>query len=56
LGLAGGVQTDLLGEEVSQTLTYHLPEGEYVEMCFFPDLQTGMSRALMGMVGIATLT
>jgi hypothetical protein len=55
-GLPAGVSTDVLGEGNSQTLTYHLPKGQYVEMCFFPDLQTGMAHALMGMVDMVNLT
>jgi hypothetical protein len=51
----GGVGTDALGMGKSQTLTYSLPRGTYAEMCFFPDLQTGMPHALMGMVRIVHL-
>jgi hypothetical protein len=54
-GLQGSANTDIVGDGLSQTLTYHLQKGEYIEMCFFPDLQTGMPHALMGMVGIVTL-
>jgi hypothetical protein len=48
--------TDVVSPGHSQTLTYTLPAGEYVEMCFFPDLQTGMPHALMGMVRVVHLT
>ena len=54
-GLPGGANTDILGEGQSQTLSYNLAKGEYIEMCFFPDLKTGMPHALMGMVGVVTL-
>jgi hypothetical protein len=55
-GRAGSANTDILGEGQSQTLTYHhLPKGEYVELCFFPDLQTGMPHAAMGMVNVVTV-
>ncbi len=51
----GTAGTDALGMGQSQTLTYKLPAGTYAEMCFFPDLQTGMPHALMGMVRIVHL-
>lgn len=54
-GLPGGTDTDVLGEGNAMTLTYRLPKGEYVEMCFFPDLKTGMPHALMGMVRVVHL-
>jgi hypothetical protein len=54
-GLQGGANTDVVGEGQAMTLTYSLPKGEYVEMCFFPDLQTGMPHALMGMVRVVHL-
>lgn len=53
--LQGNGGTDLLTTHESQTLTYSLPKGEYVEMCFFPDPKTGMPHALMGMIGIVHL-
>lgn len=52
---SGGVGTDVVSMGQSQTLTYTLPKGEYVEMCFFPDLQTGMPHAMMGMVRVVHL-
>jgi hypothetical protein len=52
----GQAATDSLGEGYSQTLTYSLPKGEYVELCFFPDPKTGMPHALMGMIGIVHLS
>jgi hypothetical protein len=54
--LKGEAATDSLGKGFSQTLTYNLPKGEYVELCFFPDPKTGMPHALMGMIGIVQLT
>jgi hypothetical protein len=54
-GLNGGANTDIVGEGLSQTLNLDLPKGEYVEFCFFPDLQTGMPHALMGMVDIVNV-
>jgi len=52
---AGMRQTGTLSPNHWQTLTYSLPKGTYVEMCFFPDPKTGMPHALMGMVRIVTL-
>jgi hypothetical protein len=54
--LPGQAGTDVVGEGQSQTLTYNLPKGEYVELCFFPDPKTGMPHAFMGMIGIVTLS
>jgi hypothetical protein len=51
----GSTGTDALSPGISQTLTYSLPKGTYVEACFFPDLQTGIPHALMGMVRIVRL-
>jgi hypothetical protein len=50
-------------EQASDVVTYghamnmhvHMPAGTYAEMCFFPDPQTGMPHALMGMVRIVHL-
>lgn len=52
----GQAATDSLGEGNSQTLSYHLPKGEYVEVCFFPDPKTGMPHAFMGMIRVVHLT
>jgi hypothetical protein len=54
--LKGQAGTDTVGEGYSQTLTYSLPKGEYIEVCFFPDPKTGMPHAFMGMIGIVQLT
>lgn len=51
----GEESTDFLTYGRSQTLNTNLPRGEYAELCFFPDPQTGMPHALMGMVGIVHL-
>lgn len=51
----GAVGTDVLSMGQSQTLSYTLPAGTYVQMCFFPDLKTGMPHAMMGMVRIVHL-
>ena len=52
----GSVGTDVLHMGKSQTLTYTLPAGDYAEVCFFPDLKTGMPHAFMGMVRIVHLS
>jgi hypothetical protein len=54
--LKGEAGTDTVGKGFSQTLTYNLPKGEYIEVCFFPDPKTGMPHAFMGMIGIVQLT
>jgi hypothetical protein len=54
-GLQGQAATDAVGEGSSMTLSYSLPKGEYIEVCFFPDPKTGMPHALMGMIGVVTL-
>lgn len=53
--LSHGVGTDVVSPGQSMTLSYSLPKGTYAEMCFFPDLQTGMPHAAMGMIRIVTL-
>jgi hypothetical protein len=53
-GLPGGADTDLLGPGLAQTLTYSMPKGQYAELCFFPDLKTGMPHAAMGMIRMVT--
>jgi hypothetical protein len=53
-GLPGGANTDILSPGLSQTLTYSMPKGQYAELCFFPDLQTGMPHAFMGMIRMVT--
>ena len=51
----GSLGTDVIFTGHSQTLTYDLPAGDYAEVCFFPDLKTGMPHAFMGMVRIVHL-
>jgi hypothetical protein len=52
----GTIGTDAISSGQKLTLTYKLPKGTYAALCFFPDPQTGMPHALMGMVRIITLT
>jgi hypothetical protein len=54
-GLNGQANTDAISPGHAQTLTYSLPKGEYVEMCFFPDPVTGIPHALMGMIRVVHL-
>jgi hypothetical protein len=54
--LRDSVGTDVLHPGKSQMLTYTLPAGDYAELCFFPDLKTGMPHAFMGMVRIVHLS
>jgi hypothetical protein len=54
--LPGAAGTDVVHMGQSQTLTYSLPAGTYAEVCFFPDLKTGMPHAFMGMVRIVHLS
>jgi hypothetical protein len=54
--LQGQVGTDSLGEGFSQTVSYSLPKGQYVQLCFFPDPKTGMPHAFMGMIRMVNLT
>jgi hypothetical protein len=51
----GDFSTDLMSPNQSMTISYRLPKGEYAELCFFPDLQTGMPHAFMGMIRIVHL-
>ncbi|MGN6474720.1 MAG: hypothetical protein ACTHK4_13870 [Mycobacteriales bacterium] len=52
----GAAGTDVVFMGHAMTLTYHLPPGDYAQMCFFPDLKTGMPHAFMGMVRIVHLS
>jgi hypothetical protein len=47
--------SDALTTGRRMVLRVHLPAGEYAEMCFFPDPQTGVPHAFMGMVRIVHL-
>lgn len=53
--MTGDAAIDVVSMGRSMTLSYKLPAGEYAEMCYFPDLQTGMPHAAMGMVRIVHL-
>lgn len=54
--LPGAAGTDVVFMGHAMTLSYNLPPGDYAEMCFFPDLKTGMPHAFMGMVRIVHLS
>ncbi|HET6817872.1 MAG TPA: hypothetical protein VFH66_11655 [Mycobacteriales bacterium] len=54
--LPGDQSSDIVSPGHAMSLHLHLPAGSYALMCFFPDPQTGMPHAMMGMVRIVTLT
>jgi hypothetical protein len=54
--LPGAAGTDVVFMGKAMTLSYNLPAGDYAEVCFFPDLKTGMPHAFMGMVRIVHLS
>lgn len=47
--LKAGTQTGVVSPTFGQTLRYDLPAGEYLIACFWPDAQSGMPHAYMGM-------
>jgi hypothetical protein len=51
----GQAATDPVSEGQSMTLSYNVPKGEYIEICFFPDPETGMPHAFMGMERVVHL-
>jgi hypothetical protein len=55
-GRPGRLDTEVLSPGHKMTVSYDLPRGTYAQMCFFPDMKTGMPHAFMGMVRIITLT
>jgi hypothetical protein len=52
----GEQESDSVGPGHSMVLHLNLPKGTYAQMCFFPDPETGMPHALMGMVRMVRLT
>jgi len=52
-GPSGG--SDVESPGVSLQLTYNLPAGTYVLLCFVADDQTGMPHAMMGMHKVVVL-
>ena len=55
--LAGSLETGSLSPGRTMTVDYRLPPGQYVIMCFFPDVHAGgMPHALMGMLKMIHLT
>jgi len=54
--LQGEQDSDIVSPGHAMALHLQLPRGTYALMCFFPDPQTGMPHAFMGMVRIVTLT
>jgi hypothetical protein len=55
LGDGPGVGLDVLSPGLQAELTYNLPKGTYVLLCFVADDVTGMPHALMGMHKVVTL-
>jgi hypothetical protein len=53
--LKAGTDTGVLSDTKTQAFTYKLPAGTYVIACFWPDDETGMEHAAMGMFKIITL-
>lgn len=54
-GRKGSAETGSLSPGHDFVFHYSLPSGTYALMCFFPDPETGMPHAAMGMVRIVTL-
>ena len=53
--LKGGASSEILSPNRTQAFTYSAPAGRYVLACFWPDDDTGMSHAAMGMFKLVTL-
>lgn len=54
-GREGSADTGSLSPGHRFVFSYSLPPGTYALMCFFPDPETGMPHAAMGMVRMVTL-
>lgn len=53
--MKASTSTGVVSPYRSETFHYRLPAGRYVLMCFWPDDDTGMPHAYMGMWHLATL-
>lgn len=53
--LKGSQDLDVLSTDQRMTVHLHLPPGQYAEMCFFPDPETGDPHAFMGMIRMVHL-
>lgn len=53
--LAGSYSTSVVSPNAQMLFHYNLPAGKYVMMCFWPDDETGMPHAVMGMYKFITL-
>lgn len=53
--LRGGTSSGVISPGRSERLKYDLPAGKYVIACFWPDDETGMPHAFMGMWKLITL-
>ena len=54
-GLRANTSTGVVSPYRTQTFHYDLPAGRYLIMCFWPDDETGMPHAYMGMWHLLTL-
>jgi hypothetical protein len=48
-GLRASISTGVISPNVGQLVHYNLPPGKYLMACFWPDDDTGMPHAVMGM-------
>jgi hypothetical protein len=55
-GLPGGTSLGVISPGKTVAWNLNLPKGEYVMMCFWPDLFTGMPHVAMGMFDLTTLS
>jgi hypothetical protein len=55
-GLRASADTGVLSPGKSQLVSYDLPAGKYLAMCFWPDYFTGMPHFAMGMWKLVTLS
>jgi hypothetical protein len=53
--LSGSYNTSVVSPNTQMLFHYSLPAGKYVMLCFWPDDETGMPHALMGMYKFITL-
>lgn len=53
--LKANTGTGVISPGTSEVMHVHLPAGRYLVMCWWPDDQTGMPHALMGMWKLVTL-
>lgn len=54
--LGGSTQAGVLSPGTSEDMTIYLPAGKYLILCFWPDRDTGMPHAFMGMYKLITIS